>query len=52
MKWLTGLWHLPMVWDIIIPIAVLMAFALFLAWDSRLPPEKRKIMGFRKTTIK
>jgi|GEM_PF-3050372 hypothetical protein len=43
MKWLTDFWDMPMVWDIIIPVALILLFALFLVWDSRLPPEKRTL---------
>jgi hypothetical protein len=52
MKWLTDLWHLPMVWDLIIPLGLVMIFIIILVWDSRLPPEKRRILKFRKNAAK
>jgi hypothetical protein len=41
MKWITDFLHLPMTWDVIIPVILLMFFAMFLVWESRLPPEKK-----------
>ena len=48
MKWLTDFVHMPMIWDVIIPVILVMAFALLLAWDSRLPPEKKMLARFRR----
>ena len=48
MKWLTDFAKMPMIWDVMIPVILLMAFALFLVWDSRLPPEKKMLARFRK----
>ncbi len=41
MKWLTDFVHMPMLWDVIIPVIALLLFALLLLWDSRLPPERK-----------
>jgi hypothetical protein len=41
MNWLTKFADLPILWDVLIPIVVLLLFAVFLAWESRLPPEKK-----------
>lgn len=48
MKWLTDFAHMPMLWDVIIPVIILFAFVLLLVWDSRLPPEKKILARFRK----
>lgn len=50
METLKDLWNLPMVWNIVIPTAVLLLFVAFLVWDSgHLPVEKRILNKLRKS---
>jgi len=43
MKWVDNFSRLPMLWDVIIPVALLFILAFFLVLESRLPPEKKML---------
>lgn len=45
---LTNIWHLPMLWWYIIPIALLFIWAGILVYESRVPHHKRILHKLRR----
>ncbi len=45
MEILKELWQMPMLWNLVIPVAAVLLFVAFLVWDSGHLPMERKIMN-------
>lgn len=45
METLKDLWQLPMLWNLVIPVAAVLLFVAFLVWDSAHLPMERKVMN-------
>ncbi len=48
MELLTEFWHLPMIMNLIIPVALVGLLVGFLMWESRLPIERRFLRKSRR----
>ncbi len=44
---LNNIWHLPMLWWLVVPTAAVVLFDIVLVWESRIPEKKdpTKITG-------
>ena len=51
MKWLTDFVHLPMLWDVIIPVSAVILVAMVMTLESLLPVDTN-IFGMHKRTHK